>query len=92
MADPPDFNDSDYDAHYRERYAVSGHDYAHVQYGYRFGYEMANDQRFMGRSWADVEQELKGAWHRRYTDRNWDDIRDAVREGYGRGLAHHDEQ
>jgi len=53
---------------------------------YRYGYESA--QRFPGRLWNDVEQDLRTGWdryeHRGTIRTTWEEIKAAVRDGWDR--------
>jgi len=52
--------------------------------GYRYGYESAT--RFKGRSWDDVESDLRTGWNR-FEGRGqstWENIKDAVRDAWNK--------
>lgn len=85
MASKGEFNDNDYQEHYRLNYSGSGHTYMHVRPAYRYGYEMAKDARYQGRNWNEpTERELRRAWDSRGAAMRWDDARTAIREGWNR--------
>jgi hypothetical protein len=67
-------------------YAGSRRDYGYWQPAYRYGYESA--QRYRGRNWDDVENDLRTAWdtypHRGGARSTWEDIKAAVRDGWDR--------
>ena len=71
---------------YRTRpYASSAsRDYDYYQPGYRYGFEAAN--RYNGRSWTDVENDLKRGWDtvEYRSQATWEQIKDAVRDGWDR--------
>ncbi|HLZ28543.1 MAG TPA: general stress protein [Chloroflexota bacterium] len=47
---------------------------------YRYGWETSNDPRYRGRSWAEVEPELRRDWETRYPQRPWSEAAETVRE------------
>jgi hypothetical protein len=56
--------------------------------GYRYGYESAS--RLRGRSWNDVEPELRTGWNS-FEGRGqstWENIKDAVRDAWDRVNGH----
>jgi len=50
--------------------------------GYRYGYEMASDQRYRGRRWDDVENDLRTDYARRNPNSTWEETKAAVRRGW----------
>lgn len=72
------YNDSDYRTHYRARYGNNGLGWEECSVAYRFGYDLAQDQRNRSREWSDVEREARQRWQQRYADRDWREMRDAV--------------
>lgn len=51
---------------------------------YRYGWDVGNSGRYRGRSWNDVEPELRSDWERRYPDGGWERFKAAVRRGWER--------
>jgi uncharacterized protein (TIGR02271 family) len=81
------YGDVDYDTDFRRdfesRYgSARGASYDTYAPAYRYGYEMANDERYRGRDWDDVESTLKTDYLRRNPTSTWDRIRGAVRYGW----------
>ena len=70
-------------------YVGVNRDFQHWQPAYRYGYESA--QKHSGRSWADVESDLRTGWdryeHRGAARSTWEQIKDAVKDGWER-LTH----
>lgn len=79
------------DAYWREEYArrpysSADRSYEHYQPAYRYGHEART--RYAGRDWdADVERDLETGWHayRGNTQTTWAEIKDAVKDAFGRG-------
>jgi hypothetical protein len=67
-------------------YVQSGLGYEHYRPAYRYGYESGSHS--MGRSWSDVEHDLRSGWAkfegRSETESTWEDIKDAVRDAWHR--------
>jgi len=87
-----EYNDyePDFRRHFETNYGTSGLTYSNYSPAYRYGYELANDQRYTNRSWNDLEASARRDWADRYqsnTGAPWDDIKDAVRHGWDRVRA-----
>lgn len=76
-----------WEENYRNRPYVHA-DRAFDQYepGYRYGHEAAH--RYRGRSWNDVENDLRSGWdryeHRGASQSTWENIKDSVRDAWNR--------
>lgn len=77
---------SDYESTFRDdfntRYANSGYSWDQYSSAYRYGYDAANDTRYRGRNWNDIESDLRTSWDPTYGP--WDRFKDAVRRGWER--------
>jgi uncharacterized protein (TIGR02271 family) len=73
--------DTDFRNDFRSRYGDSGRyeDYAPA---YRYGYEMASDERYRGRNFNDVERDIQADYVRRNPNSTWERMKDAVRYGW----------
>lgn len=78
------FDDSDFRADFQNRYGTSGGSYETYQPAYRYGYDMASDPRYRGRSFDDVESDLRTDYGRRYPNSTWEKMKDAVRYGWNK--------
>ncbi len=74
----------DFRRDFQTNYAASGGDYSTMQPAYEYGYAMANDPRYKGKSWNDVESQLKTDYLRRSPNSTWDKTKGAVRYGWER--------
>ena len=67
-------------------YVGSDRNYDRWQPGYRYGWESA--QRYQGKNFNEVESNLRSDWdryeHRGNTNSTWEQIKDAVRDGWDR--------
>jgi stress response protein YsnF len=78
-------NDADFRRHYEETYGTNATDYnSTYQPAYRYGYEMAGESRFRGRTFEQSEPELRTEYNRRYPGGTWDRIKDSVRYGWNK--------
>src|SRR5262245_23987238 len=86
MAAKREFNDNDYQEHYRMNYAARGQKtYMQTRSAYQYGWQMAQDRRYAKRDWGrDVESELHWAWNQRGPAMVWEDAKEAIHEGWNR--------
>jgi uncharacterized protein (TIGR02271 family) len=78
------FDDTDFRADFQKRYAASGASYDTYLPAYRYGYEMASDQRYKGRSFNEVESDLRSDYGRRYPQSAWEKMKDAISYGWNK--------
>jgi uncharacterized protein (TIGR02271 family) len=85
------FDDSDFRTDFQKRYAASGASYDTYLPAYRYGYDMASDHRYKGRSFDEIESDIRSDYGRRYPTGAWEKMKDAVRYGWnkvtGKGQA-----
>uniref|UniRef100_Q01PI0 DUF2382 domain-containing protein n=1 Tax=Solibacter usitatus (strain Ellin6076) TaxID=234267 RepID=Q01PI0_SOLUE len=72
----------DFRRDYETRYAGSSEPYETVQPAYEYGYSRANDTRYQGRQWSDVEEDLRTDYMRQNPNSSWDRVKGAVRYGW----------
>lgn len=78
------FNDDDFNEHYHTTYSKTGRDFGYYQPAYRYGYDLASEEAYRNRDWGSFEADARRNWEQRNRDTIWDDIKDAVREGWQR--------
>jgi hypothetical protein len=74
---------------FRDRpYVKADHLFEYYEPAYRYGYESAG--RFRGRTWNDVEPELRTGWAQFEGpgQSTWENIKDAVRDAWERITGH----
>jgi uncharacterized protein (TIGR02271 family) len=75
--------DTDFQNHFRTRYGSDRNlrydDYAPA---YRYGYDMASDQRYRGRHFDEIENDLRSDYERRYPGSAWERMKESVRYGW----------
>ena len=80
---PPDIQ-PDFRRHFDTHYTNHGVTFEEIAPAYQFGYDMANDPKFHGRKFHDVEDEIKQLYAERYPDSQWETIWDALFFGWER--------
>lgn len=76
--------------HWMETLGGKG-DFDQYERVYQFGYRSANDDRFRGKSYGDVESDVRADFGRDFSGHKYDDYSDAIRYGfdqYGRSRRH----
>jgi len=84
--------DDDDDVYYRNHwnsvYGATGGAYDEYRPAYTYGTEMAQNERYRGRPWNDVETDLRTDWDSRYgasgDQSTWEKMKSAVRHGWER--------
>ena len=72
----------DFRRDFQTRYGRSGGSYGDYEPAYTYGYTAASDPRYQGRSWTDVESDLRTDYGRRYPNSTWERMKDAIRYGW----------
>ena len=70
--------------HYQTTYGTTGRAYEDFQPAYLYGHDLAGNPQYRNMSWEQVEMDARRSWEREHHDTLWDDIKDAVREGWMR--------
>jgi uncharacterized protein (TIGR02271 family) len=76
----PDFTD-DYRRDFRQR-TGSDANFAAIQPAYEYGYKTASDPRYQGRSWAEVEPQLRSDYERSNPSAKWEEAKQSIRYGW----------
>lgn len=80
-------NDDDYfRQHFTSTYGSTGDKYDDYAPAYSYGSEMARNQKYTGRKWDEVENDLRSDWSSRggSTGSTWEKMKDAVKQGWNR--------
>lgn len=81
--------EEDFRAHYDEQYSAENARYEDYVPAYRYGAEIAQDERYRDRPWDDVEPEARRHWETTSPDSTWERFKLAVRHGWERVTGHH---
>jgi len=68
-------------SHYDTTFARSGRTYNEYEPAYRYGYDLATDDRYRGREWDDIADDVATDWSREF-DEEWEEFKGAVRHGW----------
>lgn len=74
--------DDDFRKDFTTRYGSAGGNYDEYAPAYSYGYKMANDPRYKGRDFSQVESDLRSDYGRQYPNSTWERMKDAVRYGW----------
>jgi uncharacterized protein (TIGR02271 family) len=74
--------DDDFQRDFQTRYGSTGGSYQDYSPAYQYGYASASDPRYQGRSWDQVESDLRSDYGSRYPNSTWERMKDAVRYGW----------
>jgi uncharacterized protein (TIGR02271 family) len=74
----------DFRRDWQTNYASSGGRYEDYQPAYEYGSRMAADPRYRGKSWPEVENDMRADWDRRYPNSAWERMKNSVRYGWER--------
>lgn len=78
--------EQDFRGHSQSTFAGRGAGYEQVSPAYRYGWQLAQDQRNRGRDWMAVRGDARNAWEQQNPG-TWDKIEAAVRYAYDRTSA-----
>lgn len=75
--------DTDFRNDFRTRYTnVPNATYETYAPAYQYGYRMASDPRYQGRTWDDIESTMRTDYLRNNPNSTWDNVKGAVRYGW----------
>ncbi len=75
--------EEDFRKDYQNRYSsMSDADYTAYGPAYEYGYRMANDPRYKGRNWSDVENSIEKDYSTSNSGGTWSKVSGAVRHGW----------
>jgi hypothetical protein len=77
-------DEADFRRHFDSGPGALGQDYTAYGPAYCYGAEAANDLKYRGRSFEEIEPELRSEYLRRNPGSNWDQIKDSVRYGWSK--------
>jgi hypothetical protein len=76
--------DADYRTHFQTTYGNTGTPYDNYFPAYRFGERMAGEQQYQGRSFADIEPNLRRDYESSHPGSSWERMKEAIRYGWER--------
>jgi hypothetical protein len=72
-----DFYDADFRNHYANTFGDRGYTYNQYMPAYRYGYDLARNDRYRDMNWTSVEPDARRFWDERHPG-TWDEFKDAV--------------
>ena len=87
-------DDDYYRNHFTSTYGTTGDSYDDYAPAYSYGSEMARDQKYSGRKWDDVENDLSSDWATRAGNKagsTWEKMKAAVKHGWDRMTSDDDD-
>jgi hypothetical protein len=86
-----DYYDGDFRDHYTTHYSRTHYPYTYYQPAYRYGYRLASDPRYRGRSWEEIEADARDDWAGSFAGA-WDDFKAAIRYAWDQVKAVFDDR
>ena len=77
-------DDDEFRSHFQSSYGSSGGRYEDYEPAYRYGSGLRSDARYTGRSWDEIEPDLRSDWERSHPGSAWERFKAAVRHGWDR--------
>jgi hypothetical protein len=77
-----DTYDRDFRSDFERR--ATGRDYQRFRPAYQYGYNLATEERFRGRSWNEIEGDARREWETQHPDDAWLDFKETVQAAYQR--------
>lgn len=87
-------DDDYYRNHFTSNYGSSGGSYDEYAPAYSYGSEMARNQKYSGRQWNEVENDLRSDWDTRHGSSGastWEKMKNAVQHGWNRMTSDDDD-
>lgn len=78
--------DTDYRSDFDKHYSKSGYTYEQYAPVYHYGYELATNENYRGRKWADIEADARKNWETSNPD-SWNDFKNAIRYAWDRAQS-----
>ena len=76
-------HEQEFRTHFDRTFSDSGYTYTEYMPAYRYGYDMASDNRYQNADWNAVAPEARRRWDER-DDGPWEEFKDAIRHGWDR--------
>ena len=75
------YYDTDFRHHFENSSYAQGYTYDQFRPAYRYGYDLATDENFRGRSWSDLEMDAQHRWEESNPG-TWDRFKESVRHAW----------
>jgi uncharacterized protein (TIGR02271 family) len=74
--------ENDFRSYYTSNWANSGMTYDQYAPGFRYGYDLANNDAYRNRRWSDIEADARRDWESRNPGSAWDKVKSAVQHSW----------
>lgn len=82
-----EFGSDDFRADFDSRYAAAGGRWAEYEPAYRYGDTLRGDPRYAGRSWDEIEPDVRRDWEGSHPGSAWERFKDSVRHAWERATG-----
>jgi hypothetical protein len=76
----------DFRTHYRANFANNQYSFNNYEPAYHYGYDLASNQRYLGRNWVDIETDVRRDWESQGQGA-WEDFKASIRYAWERAKA-----
>ncbi|MBV9173461.1 MAG: YsnF/AvaK domain-containing protein [Chloroflexi bacterium] len=73
-----------YRRRWEQQYGTSGGRWDDVEPAYQYGYGLRDQSQYRGRSWSEIEPDVRRDWSRTHPDTPWDRAGQAIRDAWER--------
>lgn len=80
--------DDDFRTHWQTAYGSSGGKYEDYASAYRYGADLANQQKYHGYRWDELEPQVRSDWEASHAGSPWERTKQAVRYGWEKMKGH----
>lgn len=80
--------DDDFRTHWQTAYGSSGEKYEDYASAYRYGADIANQQKYHGYRWDELEPQVRSDWEASHAGSPWERTKQAVRYGWEKMKGH----
>jgi uncharacterized protein (TIGR02271 family) len=74
--------ETDFRNHYNTAFTSSSYTYEQFRPAYRYGYDLANSDRYRNMDWSQVEPDARRQWELTNPNTRWNDFKEAVYAGW----------
>ncbi len=71
-------------SYWQSRYGTQGGRWEDVSPYYQWGYTQYNDPRYQGRSYSQIEPQLRSSWESQHPDTPWDKVKNFIQDIWNR--------
>lgn len=81
-------SDDEFRTHWQSSYGSSGGKYEDYALAYRYGANLANQQKYSGYRWDELEPQVRSDWEATHAGSPWEKTKNAVRYGWEKMTGH----